>query len=115
MEPTNQELEWEYPALTPLLEWINSLHERINNDMGKTVRYGSGDLHTIGAAMRRLAPGISTEISDEEIAVAFYTMGKIARIFSGYEMGQIPDSDSWYDLHFYSMMAMKIRQTGGWL
>ena len=114
---TDQEhpLEWEYPALGELKRWIATLQQRVEGDMGKTVRYGSGDLHTIGNSLRRLAPGIDPTISDEELAVAFYAMGKLARIFSGYEMGQIPDEDSWYDLHFYSMMALKIRETGSWL
>jgi hypothetical protein len=69
----------------------------------------------IGTALRSMTPNIDQSISNEELAVAFYTLGKIARIFSGYQMGLVPDDDSWFDLHFYSMMALKIRETGRWL
>lgn len=69
----------------------------------KATEYGSADLEIMGEAMRQL---VQDEDADgEEMAIAFYLLGKVARMFGAYAKGQEPSDDTLHDLTVYSMMA----------
>jgi hypothetical protein len=48
------------------------------------------------------------------MAIAFYLLGKATRVFGAYQRGGRPSDDTWHDLTVYSMMARRVRETGGW-
>lgn len=87
----------------------------------KAAEYGAADLAIMGKAMEGLFPGIDRFPPEErekiglEMAVAFYTLGKAARLFGGYEQGRLPGDDSWFDLTVYPLMARRIREIGYWV
>ena len=80
----------------------------------KAKEYGSLDLRIIGSTMRGMigiAPGI---VSDEEIGIVFYQLGKIARAVSAIGSGRRPSDDTWHDMTVYSMMVRRVRDSGEW-
>lgn len=87
----------------------------------KAVEYGAADLEIMGAAMQSLFPGIDAYSSahqaaiGREMAVGFYALGKVARLFGAYQRGELPGEDCWFDLSVYSIMARRIRETGRWV
>jgi hypothetical protein len=86
----------------------------------KALEYGSMDLEIMGAAMQSLFPGVEGAPPEErrriglDMALAFYTLGKVSRTFGAYAEGRIPSDDTWHDVTVYSMMARRIRDTGRW-
>jgi len=93
----------------------------IHNVAPKAVEYGSADLRIMGAAMQGLlekaaiASGIDTPPNAGlEMAIAFYALGKAARLFGAYEQGKIPSNDTWDDLRIYATMGKRVRETGEW-
>ena len=80
----------------------------------KAKEYGSLDLRIIGSTMRGMigiAPGV---VSDEEIGIVFYQLGKIARAVSAIASGRKPSDDTWHDMTVYSMMVRRVRDSGEW-
>ena len=81
----------------------------------KAEEYGSYDLQLMGAVLAKISSSPNgLAISDAELGVLIYAVGKIARIVSGVVDGAAPNIDSWADLEAYAKMAQKIRQTGEW-
>lgn len=97
-----------------LAQWWETLQEReLPEVMRKAELYGSEDLKLMGAAMQALVPGLD-EAGGLQAAVAFYSLGKIARAMSALAEGRSPQGDDWYDLSVYARMALKIQETGKW-
>lgn len=110
----------EHP-LAALMTWLSEHDEAVNNLLlSRAHEYGSGDLEIMAAAMDRMFPsGIVTDpghraIVAKEMVCAFYALGKIGRMWSAYEAGQVPSTDNWFDIEGYAKMAQKIRETGTW-
>lgn len=74
----------------------------------KLAEYGSHDLLVIGK-------GLNPELCDQdaiEAGIAFYLLGKVARMTEAYRNGRLPSPDSWHDAAVYSMMGRRVRQHG---
>lgn len=86
----------------------------------KASQYGSADLRIMGEAMAALVPDIDKLDNDSrrsfglEMAIAFYLLGKVSRLFGAYQSGSSPSDDTWHDITVYSMMARHIRVKGEW-
>lgn len=86
----------------------------------KVTEYGSQDLEVMGRAMIALHPNRDAMDPGEqrrvglEMAVAFYLLGKVSRLFGAYSGGGVPSDDTWHDATVYSMMGRRVRETGGW-
>lgn len=89
--------------------WKDTSHDDLAGCLDKTAEYGARDLEVMGAAMA----GAEGSLGIEE-AIAFYVLGKAARLTQAYREGREPDIDSWVDLTVYSMMARRVRESGGW-
>jgi hypothetical protein len=80
----------------------------------KAKEYGSTDLKIIGRAMREMIGIPPDVVSDEEIGIVFYTLGKVARAISAIGSGQRPSDDTWHDITVYAMMTRRVREVGQW-
>lgn len=94
--------------------WHATTKDEIDSMMPKVIEYGSNDLKMMGEAMLGLKPELADKIEPEELAIAFYALGKIARIFGAYQDGSAPSDDSWHDLAIYARMAQRVRDAGYW-
>lgn len=86
----------------------------------KAMEYGSKDLDIMGTAMEALLPDGQLDPQTRraagiEMAIAFYLMGKAARMFGAFQKGQTPGDDSWRDGSIYSLMARYVRANGRWI
>lgn len=96
--------------------WINQAEHEIGAVIPKAVEYGAADLEVMGTAMLALLPESKRDRRKGlEMAVGFYALGKVARLFGAYERGELPSDDCWHDLAVYCKMAQRIRQTGRWV
>lgn len=86
----------------------------------KAIEYGSSDLKAMGAQLVALHPGVDgmdageREKVGQEMAIAFYLLGKVTRLFGAYERGGQPSDDTIHDVTVYSMMFRRVRSEGGW-
>jgi hypothetical protein len=86
----------------------------------KAIEYGSSDLKAMGQQLVALHPNVTAMDAGErdrvgqEMAIAFYLLGKITRLFGAYERGGSPSDDTIHDVTVYSMMFRRVRATGGW-
>lgn len=86
----------------------------------KISEYGSQDLEVMGRAMIALHPNRDAMDPTEqrrvglEMAIAFYLLGKVSRLFGAYSGGGVPSDDTWHDAVVYGMMGRRVRETGGW-
>jgi hypothetical protein len=80
----------------------------------KAKEYGSLDLAIIGASLRQMVGTSPDIVSDEEIGIIFYTLGKVARAISAVSEGRRPSDDTWHDITVYSMMVRRLREAGQW-
>lgn len=94
--------------------WLQTCQEDIKYLVPKAIQYGSADLEIMGEAMLVLLPECRGKVEGQELAVAFYLLGKVARMFGAYAQGQRPSDDTWYDARIYGGMGQHIRQFGGW-
>lgn len=98
--------------------WRDLDDENLKRAMEKAREYDGLDLEIMGAAMSGLLPpGLDTQTSHAlglEMAIAFYTLGKITRTLGAFRQGRTPVEDDWYDLEIYARMARIIRKTGRW-
>lgn len=100
--------------------WDDLNAEEANKVVPKAIEYGSGDLKLMGYAMKQLlnSPRARahdwTEPESMEIAIAFYILGKIARMLSAYERGAMPADDQPHDIGVYTRMVQVLRRTGEW-
>jgi hypothetical protein len=87
----------------------------------KAIKYGAADLKVMGVAMAELFPGKDGLTAQElqavglEMALAFYALGKAARLFGEYQQGRVPDGDHWHDMQAYAGMARFVRDHGRWM
>jgi hypothetical protein len=86
----------------------------------KAMEYGSHDLEIMAVAMEGLLPEGQLDPQSRhavgiEMAIAFYLMGKAARMFGAFKKGTAPGNDSWRDGSIYSMMARYVRTNGRWI
>jgi hypothetical protein len=78
----------------------------------KAEEYGSDDLRQIGRTLARCM-GRLPAVSDVELGIYFYVLGKLARITDAIQHGRMPSDDSWRDLETYARMVRRTRATGG--
>lgn len=94
--------------------WVQLSDEEVSSLIPKAIEYGSADLEVMGQAMLTLLPNLRGVVDGQELAIAFYALGKIARLFGGYAQGERPSNDCWYDLKVYAGMAQRVREVGEW-
>jgi hypothetical protein len=101
-----------------LTEWYHRHQgEVVPPTIAKSIEYGGADLRIMGAAMRELANGVRWEPTEQEaleMALGFYLLGKVARMFGAWAKGRSPGSDTPFDTEIYSQMFQKVRETGRW-
>lgn len=98
-----------------LQEWWNKTSkDEIDSMLPKVIEYGANDLKIMGDAMLLLKPELQGKVEPEELAIAFYALGKVARIMGAYADGVAPSDDSWHDLAIYARMAQRVRDAGYW-
>lgn len=102
--------------MTDYLEtwWEDTTDEEIRSMIPKVIEYGSNDLNIIGDIMLLMKPELRDKINPAELGIAFYALGKIARIMGAYADGIAPSDDSWHDLAIYARMAQRVRNADGW-
>lgn len=95
--------------------WTKNNDEAFERTAPKSLEYGSADLQIMGSAMLRL---LKWEDAPErvglELGIAFYALGKVARLFGAYAERRLPNDDAWFDLKIYSTMAERVREVGKW-
>lgn len=110
----------EYPTeeQTAILEleawWMNHAAQEAAKTIPKALEYGSVDLELMGDAMLVLMPQLKGVVPKQELAIAFYLLGKLSRMFGAYEKGNSPSDDSWEDMGIYSKMGQHVREKGYW-
>ena len=94
--------------------WLDHASEEASKTIAKMEEYGAGDLAMIGHSISKMA---NRQVEDQkqaaELGIVFYALGKIARVLSAVEDGNIPSDDTWFDLAVYAKMALAIR-SGAW-
>jgi hypothetical protein len=90
--------------------WAAKTSRDIEAMLPKMREYSSSDLQVIGAG---LVPDLSPALQ-AEAAIAFYLLGKAARITGSLMEEREPDVDSWDDAAVYAMMGRRVREAGGW-
>lgn len=96
--------------------WREQAEMEIERTVPKAVEYGAADLEIMGTAMLHLVPReLRSRQLGLEMALAFYSLGKVARLFGAFERGVLPSEDTWFDLSVYCRMAQRVRETGEWL
>lgn len=93
--------------------WLDTAETDIRKTLPKATEYGSLDLQMVGDALDSLikAPPYTLKA---ELGIAFYLLGKVARLISAYEAGREPSDDTWFDITIYSMMARRLREAKKW-
>ena len=102
--------------MTDYLEtwWEDTTEHELKSMLPKVIEYGSNDLTMIGEAMMLMRPELQDKIHPAELGIAFYALGKVARIIGAYADGIAPSDDSWHDLAIYARMAQRVRNADGW-
>lgn len=91
--------------------WVNQAQDELLAMAPKVKEYSAHDLEVMGKAMEALGVPKGSGV---EAAIAFYALGKIARIVGALGEGAEPSEDSWHDLAVYSRMALRVRDCGSW-
>lgn len=94
--------------------WQRTTQEELDSLMPKVVAYGSRDLEVMGDVLMLSYPNLEGRVQPQELAIGFYSLGKMARIMGAYADGVVPSWDSWHDLGIYARMAQRVRDTGSW-
>ncbi|CAB4215020.1 hypothetical protein UFOVP1616_33 [uncultured Caudovirales phage] len=104
------------PATTDHLTewWTQKSNNELADVLPKAVEYGSTDLKVIGFALRQAIGKTNEEVTDEELGIAFYMLGKSARLIGAYSDGRKPSDDTWDDISIYAKMAQFARAHGFW-
>lgn len=96
--------------------WLQQAEMEVQRTVPKAIEYGAADLEVMGTAMQHLIPkDRRSRQMGLEMALAFYCLGKCARLFGAFERGEYPSEDTWFDIGVYTRMAERVRQTGSWL
>ena len=93
--------------------WLEETKFELDSVLPKAVEYGSADLKVIGFALSQMI-GEPKGVTNDELGIAFYVLGKVARLIGGYADGRSPSSDTWHDIAIYTKMAQYARENGGW-
>lgn len=94
--------------------WMADAGDELAGVMPKAVEYGSSDLQLMGEALLMCMPQCRGKVAAEELAIAFYALGKTARLMGAYADGRSPSEDTWHDLGVYARMAKRVRAVGEW-
>lgn len=103
--------------------WIVTATGDLSAVVPKAIQYGGADLEVMAKAMEALIPAKRKETLDRDslrrlamdMAIGFYALGKVARLFGAYEQGELPSEDTWFDLGIYAMIARRVREEGAWV
>lgn len=95
--------------------WMNQALQEAEVLIPRAVEYGAKDLELMGEGLFMMLSKVHPDVPKEEVAIAFYVLGKIARIIGAYEEGRVPKDDSWDDLAIYARMAKYVREHGKWM
>lgn len=102
------------PTVQSLADWwLEETQLELDSVLPKAVEYGSADLKVIGFALSQMI-GEPKGVTNDELGIAFYVLGKVARLIGGYADGRSPSSDTWHDIAIYTKMAQYARENGGW-
>ena len=93
--------------------WLDETKFELDSVLPKAVEYGSADLKVIGFALSQMI-GEPKGVTNDELGIAFYVLGKVARLVGGYADGRKPSDDTWHDIAIYTKMAQYARENGGW-
>ena len=93
--------------------WLDETKFELDSVLPKAVEYGSADLKVIGFALSQMI-GEPKGVTNDELGIAFYVLGKVARLVGGYADGRKPSDDTWHDIAIYTKMAQSARENGGW-
>lgn len=96
--------------------WLGHAAMEVEQTVAKMEEYGSGDLVEVGRQMAKMCDSDRTVLSPVdamELGIAFYVLGKVARITSAIERGDRPSNDTWFDLSVYAKMVLAAR-AGAW-
>ena len=95
--------------------WMNQALHEAKVMVPRAAEYGAKDLELMGVGMHMMMPDVHPDVPHEELAIAFYVLGKVARLIGAYEEGHVPKDDTWDDLAIYSRMAKYVREHGKWM
>jgi len=93
--------------------WLDETRNELDSVLPKALEYGSTDLKVIGFALSQMI-GAPKDITNDELGIAFYVLGKVARLVGGYADGRKPSDDTWHDIAIYTKMAQYARHHGEW-
>ena len=93
--------------------WLDETKNELNSVLPKAIEYGSADLKVIGFALSQMI-GEPKGVTHDELGIAFYLLGKVARLVGGYADGRLPSDDTWHDIAIYTKMAQYARKHNGW-
>ena len=94
--------------------WHDKAEEEVHGVVPKAEEYGSVDLEIVGFALRQLrASNGEIPTSNAELGIAFYLLGKVARVIGAYADGRSPSDDTWHDMAVYTKMGQRVRETDG--
>lgn len=94
--------------------WEATTRAELASMLPKVTEYGSHDLQIVGEALILLNPKLAGKAHPAEVGIAFYALGKIARIIGAYADGHSPSDDTWHDLAIYARMAQRVRDADTW-
>lgn len=119
MPPTSDEIkkQREREAIIEDLKewWAREARDEIDKMAPKAAEYGAYDLELIGEILGEMLGRDGLSRADKtELGIAFYVVGKTARVISAWRDGAKPSDDTWVDLSIYSRMALRTRAKGGW-
>lgn len=93
--------------------WMEQAAIDLESVLKKLKLYGSLSFH--GHAYKRLMyDRMPPNVEGDEIAIAMYVAGKVARLIEGYSHGETPTDDTWDDIACYASMARWVRDHGRW-
>lgn len=96
--------------------WIDDAVDEADATVVKMEEYGSGDLVEIGRQMWQMSgrdPVNMSKVQAMEVGCMFYLLGKIARVTSAVERGDMASDDTWFDIGVYAKMVRAARE-GAW-
>jgi hypothetical protein len=93
--------------------WRAETDKEIESVVPKAIEYGSADLKVIGFALSQMI-GEPKDVTNDELGIAFYVLGKVARLVGAYADGRQPSDDTWHDIAIYTKMAQFAREHNGW-
>jgi hypothetical protein len=95
--------------------WIGNAALEAPDIARKAREYGSNSLAAMGRLIGRVQHRQPmTPAAELEYGCAVYAFGKMERVMDALVRGELPSEDTWRDIHVYSVMALRIRETGTW-